>query len=206
MSAGTWAIAADKDGDVVGGGVRAGVPRPQGRGQELLTVVAPDADRVEPEPVLERRRRLLFLASARSRRWRRRRTPRSPRSVPATREAGSPPSVASAPRRAADPCPRGGPAATVGCELAQCPPQRRRQRDRPQDLSGGAGRRCRDGLPTIGEQHGQIDQDPTPVMDRGEPPPGQSLDSPPSARPCPRTAGPPRTRVRDHPGTVAGDR
>jgi hypothetical protein len=49
-------------GDVVGGGVAAGVARPQDRREELAGVVQPGTDRVEPEGVLERRAGLFLLA------------------------------------------------------------------------------------------------------------------------------------------------
>ena len=47
--------------DVVGGGVRPGVPGAQHRGQELAGVVAPHPERVEPEGPLERGRGVLLL-------------------------------------------------------------------------------------------------------------------------------------------------
>ena len=53
-----------EDGDVVGGGVRPGVARPQQPGQRFAGVVQVGPHRVIAERALERRRRGLFLAVA----------------------------------------------------------------------------------------------------------------------------------------------
>jgi len=60
--AGICAIRVGEDLDVVGGGVRAGVPGAQLAGEELLRVVAPHPDRMVAEGPLERRSRVLLLA------------------------------------------------------------------------------------------------------------------------------------------------
>ena len=198
-AAGTCAIAAVRTAMWSAGGVGAGVPGPQRRGEHLLGVVAPHPDRVVPEPALERGRRRLLLRVRRHQggvhvedhrvaevgagdlRGRQRRHLR--RAAP-TRAGGpwrGPSRPASSPRGSARPG-----SATPSARDATGPSTWRLV---AQHVDVG------DGLTTVGQQHRQVDQHPAPVMDRAERAPRQRRrQGSRSARPGRPAAAPPPTR------------
>jgi hypothetical protein len=152
------------DLDVVGGGVGAGVPRPQHAGQGFVGVVQPGQQRVIAEPVLERGRGLLLLRVAGHQ-----------AGVQVDHQTGhGGPSAGqrrdrSARLRAEQPGPfprlRPGPfqrsqAGVV--DRVQHPPRGRRRGDRPEQAGlVTQHRQIRDGLTAVGQQHREVGQDPT---------------------------------------------
>ncbi len=119
--------------DVVGGGVRPGLPGAQHRGQELLRVVAPDAERVEPEGPLERGRRLLLLAVRDHDRGVHVEHDRLTEVGPGDLRGREPPAGSQLrPHMTPDPGPRGRDLLhRAWRDLVQGPPHRRRRGDRP---------------------------------------------------------------------------
>ena len=132
-------------------------------------------------------------------------TTTSPRSVPATFEAGRPPRGEQRPHVAADPRPgRLDPSQPAGVSSSSARHTVGGDATGPstwplvaQHVDVG------DRLTTVGEHHRHVDQHPAPVMDRGERAPRQRLDSSPvrparsaSSRTATLPRGPPRRSRR----------
>ena len=162
-----------QDGDVVGGGVRAGVPGAQHQRERLLGVLAPHPERVVAEPLLERDRGP-FLLRVRRHQGRVDIEDDGVTEVGVGDLRGRHPAGQLGPHVRADLGPGlVDPLHHGGGDLVQGPPHRRRRRDRPEDLALVAQHvDVRDRLPAAGDQHRHIDQHPAPVVHRGEPAPG----------------------------------
>ena len=172
-ASGICASAGVQDGDVVGGGVRAGVARPQQPGQELPGVVQEAQDAGGSRTCLQRRRRLLLLRVADHDRGvdvqhqpgqldpgRRRRRHRACRCLRALRPGDLP---GRRPRR-------GDRGQLRRVELGQQPPHGRSPT--PPARTGPAGRQhgdVGDALRTVGDRDRQIDQHPPRIMHRPRP-------------------------------------
>ncbi len=159
-------------GDVVGDGVRARVPGPQHHRQRLLTVIAPDPERVIAEALLEGGGRSFLL-----------RVGRHQGGVHVEDDGLA--EVGARDLRGGQPAGQQGP--DVGADLRPGPvdPSRHRGGD---PLQGPPHRRCGgdrtehlplmaqdvdvgDGLPASGDEDRDVGKDASPVVGRGEPPP-----------------------------------
>ena len=163
-----------QDGDVVGGGVRAGVPGAQHQRQRFLGVVAPETQRVVAEALLERRSRT-FLPGVRRDQGGVDVEDDGVTEIGVSDPRGGEPVGQLGPDVRADRRPRFvDPFPRCGGDLVQGPPHRRRGRDRSEDLALVAQDvDVGDRLTAAGDQDRDIDQDPTPVVRRDEPPPSQ---------------------------------
>ena len=159
-----------QDLDVIGGGVRPGVARPQARGQELGRVVAPHADRVVAEGALVRWRSMFFLAvgdhdgGVHIEHDGRSQVPsRTHRCGHPTGQVGPHVPVGAGPRYL-------DLLALTGSDLIESSPHRRCRRHRPESCRLAAqDADIRDGLAATGEHDRDVDQHPAAVMDRSEP-------------------------------------
>lgn len=196
-----------EDLDVVGRGVRPRSTGPQLRSQELLRVLAPHPQRVEPEGPLERGRRL-FLLAVRD----------HDRGIDIEHDcraevgSGDPAGRQAArylcPDMAAGPGPDGGDLLQpCGRDLGQCAPPRRRGCDRtehtglmPEHVDVG------DRLTAIGKHHRHVGQDPAAVVNRDERPACHRCREPtPQTNTIGQQAKSDATRVGHHADTIGGN-